>query len=82
MRGNDHEHRIGVVMTEHIVAGRTGGSSPDRKAVCAIRQDEVHDALMALPGGELVEVLAEQIASLTSEHAKARSTRSESLSPE
>src|SRR6202789_814920 len=58
---------IGVVFTEHIVAGRledqrlTG--SPLRYPVDT---DEL-DALIVLPGGELVELLATQIATLAAD---------------
>jgi predicted NBD/HSP70 family sugar kinase len=58
---------IGVVITEHIVAGRledqrlTG--SPLRFPVDT---DEL-DALIVLPGGELVELLATQIATLAAD---------------
>ncbi|MGA2217198.1 MAG: ROK family protein [Terracidiphilus sp.] len=55
---------IGVVITEHIVAGRLENQqltgSPLRYPVDT---DEV-DALIAIPGGELVELLATQIATL------------------
>ena len=55
---------IGVVMTEHIVAGRL----EDQKLVgpqlrYPADSDEL-DALVAIPGGEIVEKLAEQIAEL------------------
>ena len=56
---------IGVVITEHIVAGRL---EDQRLAGSTIRypsdKDEL-DALAAMPGGELVELLATQIATLT-----------------
>ncbi len=55
---------IGVVITEHIVAGRL---EDQRLTVTTIRYpvdpDEL-DALAALPGGELVELLASEIATL------------------
>jgi glucokinase len=55
---------IGVVITEHIVAGRL---EDQRLAGSTIRypsdKDEL-DALAAMPGGELVELLATQIATL------------------
>jgi predicted NBD/HSP70 family sugar kinase len=57
---------IGVVITEHIVAGRL---EDQRLAGTTIRYpvdpDEL-DALAALPGGELVELLASEIATLAS----------------
>jgi glucokinase len=56
---------IGVVITEHIVAGRL---EDQRLAGSTIRypsdQNEL-DALAAMPGGDLVELLATQIATLT-----------------
>ena len=56
---------IGVVITEHIVAGRL---EDQRIAGSTIRypgdKDEL-DALAAMPGSELVELLATQIATLT-----------------
>jgi glucokinase len=56
---------IGVVITEHIVAGRL---EDQRIAGSTIRypsdMDEL-DALAAMPGSELVELLATQIATLT-----------------
>ena len=56
---------IGVVITEHIVAGRL---EDQRIAGSTIRypgdKDEL-DALAAMPGSEMVELLATQIATLT-----------------
>jgi glucokinase len=55
---------IGVVMTEHIVAGTLEDQRLTGQPLrYPIDSDEV-DALVALPGGELVEVVAEQIATL------------------
>ncbi len=58
---------IGVVITEHIVAGKLADQrltgSPLRYPV----DKEELDALIALPGGELVELLATQIATLAAD---------------
>jgi glucokinase len=55
---------IGVVITEHIVAGRLQDQRLTGKPLrYPVNTDEV-DALMGLPGSELVELLATQIASL------------------
>ena len=55
---------IGVVMTEHIVAGRL----EDQRLVGELLRypTDKHelDSLIALPGGELVEILASEIATL------------------
>jgi predicted NBD/HSP70 family sugar kinase len=60
---------IGVVMTEHIVAGRL---QDQRLAGSLLRypenEDEL-DALTAIPGSELVELLATQIATLAASEA-------------
>jgi predicted NBD/HSP70 family sugar kinase len=60
---------IGVVMTEHIVAGRL---QDQRLAGPLLRHpenvDEL-DALSAIPGSELVELLATQIATLAASEA-------------
>ncbi len=55
---------VGVVMTEHISAGALEDHRLTGKPLRYPASDEVHDALLALPGGELVEILAEQIASV------------------
>jgi len=55
---------IGVVMTEHIVAGRLKDQQIAGKLLrYPDNQDEV-DVLIAVPAGELVEILAEQIEAL------------------
>ncbi len=55
---------IGVVMTAHIVAGRL----EDHKLACAPisypADSAENDALIATPGSELVEIVADQIATL------------------
>ncbi|HWG22097.1 MAG TPA: ROK family protein [Terracidiphilus sp.] len=61
---------IGLVMTEHIVAGRLEEhklvGTPQRFPVDT---DEV-DALTAIPSGELVEILASHVTSLAAEGGK------------
>jgi glucokinase len=52
---------IGVVMTEHIVAGRLEDQRLTGKPVRYPEDSDELDALVALPGGELVEMVAEQI---------------------
>jgi predicted NBD/HSP70 family sugar kinase len=55
---------IGVVMTEHIVAGRLEDQRLTGKLLrYPVDTDEL-DALIAIPGGELVELLATQVATL------------------
>jgi predicted NBD/HSP70 family sugar kinase len=55
---------IGVVMTEHIVAGRLQENRLTGDLLRISGEGEKLDALTAIPGGELVEMLAEQIATL------------------
>jgi predicted NBD/HSP70 family sugar kinase len=55
---------IGVVMTEHIVAGRLEDHRLTGKPLRYPTDMEKLDALAAIPGGELVELLAAQIAAL------------------
>ena len=55
---------IGVVMTEHIVAGRLQDNRLTGELLRISGEGEKLDALTAIPGGELVEMLAEQIATL------------------
>lgn len=52
---------IGVVMTEHIVAGALQDQKLIGKPVRYPADRDELDALMGVPGGELVEVVAEQI---------------------
>lgn len=59
---------IGVVMTEHIVAGRLEDQHLTGEPLRYPNDPEELDALAAIPSGELVEMLAEQIAVLASEH--------------
>ncbi|HTB98595.1 MAG TPA: ROK family protein [Terracidiphilus sp.] len=60
---------IGVVMTEHIVAGRTEDQKLTGKPLRFPKDSDELDALSAIPGGELVETLAEQIANVAAETA-------------
>jgi glucokinase len=58
---------IGVVMTEHIVAGRLEDQKlSGNPARFPANSDEL-DALIAIPGGELVEMVAEQITNVAGE---------------
>ena len=58
---------IGVVMTEHIVAGRLADHQPVGTPVRFPSDESEVDALSALPGGEIVENIANQILSLASQ---------------
>ena len=55
---------IGVVMTEHIVAGRLQDLRLVGDLLRYPRESDELDALLAIPGSELVELLANQIATL------------------
>ncbi len=55
---------IGVVMTEHIVAGRMENHKLVGKTLRYPGDDTEVDALSALPGGELVEMLARHVIEL------------------
>jgi predicted NBD/HSP70 family sugar kinase len=55
---------IGLVMTEHIVAGRLHDHIPVGKPVRFFSAGDEADALTALPSGELIEILASAVASL------------------
>jgi glucokinase len=55
---------IGVVMTEHIVAGTLEDQRLTGKTLRYPTESEEPDVLISLPGGELVEVVAELIATL------------------
>lgn len=57
---------IGVVMTEHISAGVLEDQRLAGKPLLFPEDKDESDALVALPGGELVDVLAKEIASLAS----------------
>ncbi len=58
---------IGVVMTEHIVAGRLEDHKPVGTAVRFPTDAEEVDALTAIPSSEIVEILARQIAELAAQ---------------
>src|SRR5271165_7334429 len=55
---------IGVVITEHIVAGRLENQQLTGSPLRYPADTDEVDALIAIPGGELVELLATQIATL------------------
>ncbi len=58
---------IGVVMTEHIVAGRLEDLRLTGRPVRFPENSDELDALIALPSGELVEMVAEQIVNVAGE---------------
>jgi glucokinase len=58
---------IGVVMTEHIVAGRLENHQLAGKPVRYPEDLDEVDALVTIPGSELVEILASLIAALAGE---------------
>lgn len=58
---------IGVVMTEHIVAGRLEDHQPSGTFVRFPKDETEVDALASIPGGEVVEILANQISSLVAQ---------------
>jgi predicted NBD/HSP70 family sugar kinase len=55
---------IGVVMTEHIVAGALEDQRLTGKPLRFPESTDEHEALAALPGGELIEILVDKIATL------------------
>ena len=55
---------IGVVMTEHIVAGAMEDQRLSGKPLRFPENSDEVDALVALPAGQLVDVVADQIAAL------------------
>jgi glucokinase len=55
---------IGVVMTEHVVAGRLVDNVLTGKPARYPADSDEGDALVTIPGGELVETLASLVASL------------------
>ena len=61
---------IGVVITEHIVAGRLEDQRLTGKLLRYPSDPDELDALAAVPASELVEMLAEQIASLATDGAR------------
>ena len=58
---------IGVVVTEHIVAGRLEDQRLTGKLLRYPENDDEVDALISTPGGEMVEILAGEIATLAGE---------------
>jgi glucokinase len=58
---------IGVVMTEHIVAGKLEDNRLTGKPVRFPENSDELDALIAIPGSELLEVVAEQITNVAGE---------------
>ena len=58
---------IGVVMTEHIVAGRLEDLKLAGKPISFPEDSHELDALIALPSGELVDVIAQQIINVARE---------------
>jgi glucokinase len=61
---------IGVVMTEHIVAGRLEDHQPVGTPVRFPADDNEVDTLGSLPGGEIVEIVASQILELAAQGEK------------
>jgi predicted NBD/HSP70 family sugar kinase len=60
---------IGVVMTEHIVAGRLENQRLTGNLLRYPKDSNEVDALVAVPAGELVDILADEIASLATNGA-------------
>jgi glucokinase len=60
---------IGVVMTEHIVTGRLQDLRLTGKPLRYPAETDEVDALTAIPSGELIEILASQIAAVATEDA-------------
>ena len=60
---------IGVVMTEHVVAGRMENHQLTGKPVRYPADSDEVDALVTIPGGELVETLASLVATLVGDGA-------------
>ena len=58
---------IGVVITEHLVSGRLVDFRVTGKTLRYPTGSEELDALSAIPGGDLVELIATQIANLAAE---------------
>ncbi len=58
---------IGIVVTEHIVAGRLEELQLVGKMLRYPSDPETTDALIAIPGGELVQILAAQVSELAAE---------------
>ncbi|HUA91321.1 MAG TPA: ROK family protein [Terracidiphilus sp.] len=58
---------IGIVITEHIVAGRLEELELVGKVLRYPDDPEAMDALIAIPGGELIQLLATQVSELAAE---------------
>jgi predicted NBD/HSP70 family sugar kinase len=58
---------IGIVITDHIVAGRLEDQRLTSKLLRFPQEDQTADALSAIPRGELVDLLASQVAALAEE---------------
>jgi len=58
---------IGVVITEHIVAGRLQDNRLTGKSLRYPNDTEELDALVAMPSGEMVDLIAAQIASVAAD---------------
>jgi predicted NBD/HSP70 family sugar kinase len=58
---------IGVVVTEHIVAGRLQDQKINGKLLRFPKDANEIDALISIPGSELVSILADEIATLAAE---------------
>jgi glucokinase len=58
---------IGIVITDHIVAGRLEEQRVVGKVLRYPGEEETVDALTAIPGSELVEILANQVVTLAGE---------------
>ena len=58
---------VGVVVTEHIVAGVLQDQRLSGKPLRFPTNPEENDVMMSLPGGEVAAVIAEQIVALTAE---------------
>jgi glucokinase len=58
---------IGIVITDHIVAGRLEDQRLTSKLLRFPEDSESADALSAIPRGELVDLLASQVAALSEE---------------
>lgn len=59
---------IGVVMTEHITAGRLENQRLTAKPLRYPNDPEELDALVAIPAGELVEMIATHVEALAGKH--------------
>lgn len=58
---------IGVVMTEHIVAGRLEDQQLTGRQLRFPADSDELDALVSIPGGELIDTVADQIAAVAAE---------------